>query len=351
MNKKDAQGRTDRIRAFRSELETLQGEGVLDLPPDQAERLRRHHDDLLRQFAEQFDVDISRDQRQLSWGMRLASLFGALAFSAAAFLFFYRFWGSFTTPVQVGLLVAAVLLATVGVELAARHERSLYFASLIAMVACACFVLNVTVLGQIFNVTPSHHVFAVWAVFALLLAYAYGLRLILVAGLVCLTGWLSASLFTLSGVYWQAFPERPEHFVVAGLAVFGAGLLPQIRWPDFAGIYRVLGLLVFFLAILTLSNWGPASYLPLANNTIENLYVSLGFASAGLSIWLGIRRQWGGVVNLASTFFVIYLFVKLFDWWWDWMPKYLFFLLLGMIAVVLLFVLRRLRERGRGEAA
>ena len=60
--------------------------------------------------------------------------------------------------------------------------------------------------------------------------------------------------------------------------------------------------------------------------------------------------RWAGVVNLGSTFFVLYLYTKLFDWFWDWMPKYLFFLLLGLVAVLLLVVMRRFRAR-TGETA
>jgi hypothetical protein len=47
------------------------------------------------------------------------------------------------------------------------------------------------------------------------------------------------------------------------------------------------------------------------------------------------------------TFFVILLYSKLFDWWWDLMPKYLFFLILGLIAVGLLLVLHKARSFAR----
>jgi len=80
------------------------------------------------------------------------------------------------------------------------------------------------------------------------------------------------------------------------------------------------------------------------DESVEHLYQVAGFILAGLTIWLGIRRHWPGVTNLGSTFFVIFLYTKLYDWWWDWMPKYLFFLLLGAIAVLVLLVLRRLRS-------
>jgi uncharacterized membrane protein len=351
MNKDQAQARADQIRAFQSELALLQREGVMRLSGAAQDAVQQYHSGLLRGYAAEFDVDTSLDQKQLSWGMRLASLFGALALSAAVFFFFYRFWGGFGTPLQVGLLVAAPLLATLGVEFAARRERSLYFASLMALVAVACFVLNLSVLGQIFNITPSPNAFLAWAGFSLLLAYGYGLKLVLVlvAGLTCLMAWLSAQVGSWSGLYWLSFGERPEHFILVGLAVSALGWREQLRFPGFAGIYRVYGLLVVFLAILILANWGRISYLPWSNTAIENGYQLLGFAGSALAVWLGIRRHWPGVVNLGSTFFVLYLYTKLFDWFWDWMPKYLFFLLLGLVAVSLLMVMRRLRAR-TGEA-
>lgn len=351
MNKDEAQARADRIRAFQSELAVLRREGVLSLSDAAKDAVQQYHSGLLRRYAAEFDVDTTLDQKQLSWGMRLASLFGALALSAAVFFFFYRFWGGFATPLQVGLLVAAPLLATLAVEFAARRERSLYFASLIALVAVACFVLNLSVLGQIFNITPSPHAFLAWAGFSLLLAYGYGLKLALVAGLTCLMAWLSAQVGTWSGLYWLSFGERPENFILVGLAVAALGWREQLRVPGFAGIYRVYGLLVVFLAILILANWGRVSYLPWPNTVIENGYQLLGFAGSALAVWLGIRRHWAGVVNLGSTFFVLYLYTKLFDWFWDWMPKYLFFLLLGLVAVLLLVVMRRFRARSAGAAA
>ena len=41
-------------------------------------------------------------------------------------------------------------------------------------------------------------------------------------------------------------------------------------------------------------------------------------------------------------------FAKLFDWWWQLLPRYLFFLLLGLIAVLLLVMLQRWRRSAPG---
>jgi uncharacterized membrane protein len=65
--------------------------------------------------------------------------------------------------------------------------------------------------------------------------------------------------------------------------------------------------------------------------------------SAG-AIWLGIRQNWQDVVNTGNVFFTIFLYTKFYDWWWEWMPKYLFFLLVALTAIVMLLIFKRLRD-------
>ncbi len=73
----------------------------------------------------------------------------------------------------------------------------------------------------------------------------------------------------------------------------------------------------------------------------------LGFAvSAGL-IALGIRQQWPDVINTGNAFFVLFLYTKFVDWWWDIMPKYLFFLVIALTSLLLLLVYKRVRLQSR----
>ena len=348
--KESAQKRADRIQAFSEELDTLLDEQVIELSPDDRQRIDDYHTGLLAGYAQDFDIDTSGTGKQLSWGMRIVSFFGAIALSAAVFFFFYRFWGGLGTSTQVGILVIAPLLTTLAVEYAARREKTFYFASLLALVALACFILNLSVLGVIFNIIPSQNAFLVWGAFALALAYGYGLRLLLVGGITCLMGYLAATVGTWSGCYWLSFGERPENFIVAGLLLTLLALIPQRRNPAFASIYRVYGFLATFIAILILANWGRISYLDLHPQTIEVIYQLAGFALAAAVTALGIFRNWPGTTNLGCTFFVLYLYTKLFDWWWDAMPKYLFFLLIGLIAIGLLSLLKRMRTMVQGGA-
>lgn len=341
-----AQQRVDRIHAFQTELDQLQRDGLLVLSAEQEQRLTAHHSQLLQELGHEFDIDTTAAQKQMSLGMRIVSFLGALALAASVFFFFYRIWGLISTPVQLLVLASGPLLAVFAMEWTRKREHSPYFTSLAGLVAFAAFVLNLHLMGSIFNITPSPNAFLVWGAFAFLLAYTHDLRLLLVAGILCVLTYLSASVGTWRGGYWLSFGERPENFLPAGFVLF---LVPAVihhrDHPDFPNYYRLFGMLTVLLAVLILSHWGRGSYLHLADKDIETLYQLLGFALAGLTIWIGVRWGWPALTNLGGTFFVIDLYTKFFDWWWDWMPKYLFFLTLGLVAILLLMVFKRLRSQ------
>jgi len=340
----EAQQRADEIRVFRREVDRLQRAGVLELSAAQAAAVAEHHQALLAGYAQRFDIDQDVKAGQLSLGMRVASFLGALALAASVLFLFYQFWGGFSTAVQVGLLVFAALgsfAVTVWVQ---GRDHSGYFTKLAALLAFVCFVLNVVMLGQIFNITPSDQALIAWAAYALLLAYSCDLRLLLAAGILCVIAYVSARTGTWSGMYWLSFGERPENFLPAALLIFIApSLLHRRRFAEFSPIYRVFGLLTALLPVLVLSHWGGASYLDLDNSVIEGGYQLFGFALSAAAIWLGARRGWSEAINTGITFFVIFLYTKIYDWCWEIMPKYLFFLVVGLLAVLILLVLKRLR--------
>jgi uncharacterized membrane protein len=347
MSRSAAQQRADDIRVFTGELARLEQEGVVALTQAQRDALAAHHRSLLSRLAQDYDIDRDVRAKQLSLGMRIASFLGALALAASVFFLFRQFWDRFSTAVQVVVLISAAL-GTFGATLWIQgRESSGYFTKLAAMVAFACFVINIGLLGQIFNITPSDKALLPWAAFALVLAYACDLRLLLAAGILCLVAWIAARTGTWSGMYWLHFGERPENFFPAAVILFLAPqVVPHGRFTGFGPIYRIFALLALFLPMLVLANWGRISYLDFEEDAIEGFYQLMGFVLSAGAIWLGARRHWTEVVNTGATFFVIFLYTKFFDWWWDVMPKYLFFLVLGLTAVLLLVVMRRLRASG-----
>jgi uncharacterized membrane protein len=279
--------------------------------------------------------------------MKIASFLGALGLAASVFFLFYQFWGRFGTQTQVMILMAAPLAGLAATMVAAQKEKTGYFAKLLGLVSLACFVLNLSMFGQMFNIAPSENAFLVWAAFAFLVAYAADARLLLAFGIISLAGFLSAKTGTWSGCYWINFGERPENFFPAAALLFMAPFLPHQKFSGFAAIYRVFAMLLFFIPVLILSNWGAVSYLHLTRDAIEAIYQIAGFLFSAAAIWIGIKRAWPEVVNTGNVFFTIFLYTKFYDWWWDWMPKYLFFLVIGLTAILMLLVFKRLRKTVR----
>jgi uncharacterized membrane protein len=352
LTRDEAQKRADELELFAQMLARLEREGVVALSDEQRSSLESHRQRTLGALSRGFDIDRDTRGRQLTRGMRVASFLGALAFAASVFFLFRRFWGVLGSGPQVAILVTASLATLALTAWLQRRDGSGYFTRLAATVAFACFVLNVSVLGGIFNITPSDRALLPWAAYALLLAYACDLRLLLAAGLICITVFLAARAGEFGGLYWLDFGERPENFYPAALVMFLAPVVvPQTRHAGFAQIYRVFGLLALFLPMLALAFSGEDSYLELAASTIRHSYQALGFVLSAAAVWLGLRAQWPEVINTAVVFFVVFLFTKFFDWWWEVMPKYLFFAVLGLTALLALFVLRRLRAGAPRAAA
>jgi hypothetical protein len=345
ITKSEAQHRVDEIKAFQAELARLQQDGVLQLTEQQYQAIDTYHNDLQQAFVQEFDVDRDQRAKQLTRGMRIASFLGAIALAASIFFLFYQFWGYFTTQAQVTILILAPVLTFVATAVVTTREKTGYFAKLAAMVSFACFVLNLHMLGHIFNITPTENALLVWAAYGFLLAYMCDARLLLAAGIISFIGFLSARMGTWGGMYWLYFGERPENFFLSAILLF---LMPQFisqrHYWRFDVTYRVLSMLTLFIPILILSNYGAISYLPWDRNIIEGMYQLSGFVLSAGAIYLGIRKRWSEVVNTGNVFFVIFLYTKFFDWWWDIMPKYLFFLVIALSAILILLIYKRLRE-------
>jgi uncharacterized membrane protein len=346
-NKQEAQQCVDRIHAFRQQLAELIRHGVLELTPEQSARVESHLSSELSDLASRFDVDTSEAQKRISLGMRIISTLGGMAFCAALVLFFYRYWGYLGTPAQVVVLVLAPLLGLAALHIISRYDKTSYYTAVTALVVMAAFITNVNMLGLIFAMIPSQGCLLAWGAFALFLAYAYRVRLILAAGLGLLIAFAAATITAAQGGFWLYMFERPENFIPAGLVLAAAPLvLKHRRAVEFPVIYHLVGLLFIFLPIEMLIHMGEGLPGPHAG-VLSAIFRLAGFLGSMTAIWLGIRGASPSIVNMSSAFFTLYLFDQLFAWWWDWMPKYLFFLAVGGIALALLYIFQRMRFRMR----
>jgi uncharacterized membrane protein len=344
-----AQRRVDQITAFTRELAELEREGILALAAGQRSAVERHHAGLLAGLAKRFDVDRTEGQRQMALGMRIASLLGAVTLSAAVVLFFYRVWGLLTTPVQVAALVAMPLVMLAAVEVAARLEPTRYIAAVLSLIAAASFALNLSGVGTLFNMIPSPLILAVWAAFALAVAYAYGLQLLLAGGVAAAMGYVMSAVAAATGIDWTVSLMRPEPLLLLGPCALAVSFWrPAVRAEGFARTWRLVGLVALLLPLLFLSTWPEVfSYRLLPIGALHAVYDTAGFALPAAAVWAGIRRRWPEVANSASAFLVLFVYAKCFDWWWEAMPRYLFFLMLGGLAIAAMVVLAKLRGRMR----
>jgi hypothetical protein len=242
-------------------------------------------------------------------------------------------------------------MSLVGVELAARRERTLYVSSIFALAAFGTYWLAVVTLGQLLDVplTPP----AIWggALFGLALALPYGFRVILGGALLALLVALAGSVFQASGMPWTLVIEYPEILTIPALALTVLAPRLQAISSSFGAVARLVGFGIAFLALLVLSTAGRASLIPASARAIEVGYQVVMFVLCIATMAMGIRKQWLETVYLSAAALTLFLLVRFVDWFWTALPRYVFFSLLALMAFVWLIALRRLRQRLRVDAA
>jgi uncharacterized membrane protein len=246
---------------------------------------------------------------------------------------------------QATLLCAFPLIALAGVELSARRERTLYFASIFALVAYGTYWLALVVLSGTLNIplTPVY----VWtgALFGLALALPYRFRLVLAGALLSLIVAIAGTVFQAAGIPWDQIFSRLDMVTFAAFAVsLMAPRLGRVT-PAFAPVTRLMALGGALIGLLVMSTFGGASLLPASNRTIEFVYQAVTLVVSIVLIVVAVRRNWNETVYLAGGALTLFLFIRYVDWFWDEIPAYVFFLALALIAIGWLVALRRIRRR------
>lgn len=341
-----AQQRLERIARFREELSALEQEEALALTPEQQTRLEAHLEALTQRLAREHGLDATESGRRLSWGMRLTALLGGVALCAALVLLGHRMWGLLPTSGQVALLGGAPLVLLGAAAWSSRCRMDPFFTTLLALAAGAAFVLDLNTVGVVFNSPGSPHALLAFALFALLVGYGLPSRLLLAAGLLLVCAYASALGQQLSGGWWAAFIEHPAFMIpAAALAYLGPSLA---RGPDpqrFAVVFRGCGAGAGLFALLIASFAEHLCCHGLSLEAAETTAQLLGLGLAAAVVYHGLRLGEASTSNLGALAFVAFLYARLHAWCWEWMPKYAFFFLVGFLALGLLMVFRRLRQR------
>lgn len=143
------------------------------------------------------------------------------------------------------------------------------------------------------------------------------------------TGYLSGW-----GAYWlgMSFPIR---FIAFGAALIAAALLlqPLLARRGLERVSLAMGLLYLFIALWLLSIFGNYGDLDswYSVRQIELFHWSLLFGiAAAVVIWLGLKRDDAMLRGFGLTFLCINLYTRFFEFFWDSMPKAIFFVVLGL---------------------
>jgi hypothetical protein len=245
------------------------------------------------------------------------------------------------------------MAATTAMIVSGRLERTRYVASLFSIVACGAVVLQTTMLAQLFSLRGSPHAVAVWAAFALAVSIPWRFGIPFAFGLLAAVAYLPALGFWLAGIPWTYALQRPEPMAAMAavtLAIAGADLKigrdTSVRVPDELRAWARGGLLIVILgSLLVLSAAGDVSLWPVNDTAVEVLYQIVAPLAGMSAIVAGLRRGQSETVVIGALFTGAFLLMRFVDWWWDWMPKYLFFLILAAFAIAWLWSLRIARRR------
>jgi uncharacterized membrane protein len=347
------------------------------------------------------------NERKLGRGVTILINLGAVALAAGLLVFFASNWIEFGRGAKVASLFAlTVFFYVAGFELT-RDGRGGFPKLGVALIflGCVMFGTDIVLLALIYDLTAEHawSLLIQWVAW-LSIAYVVRSRLVLFLALLGIVAWFGAEVGYCWGGYWL-YLGRPFHFVGVGaclLAVggvhawrgqreFGAawalvGLLlvylstlilsifdvqknfrldaataPSLVWLLFAAPYVVavvalavihrrwrratltdppVLLVLFLLIVMTL-----ASVIAATHQSRELWFILLLTALSSAGIYLGIAWESPVFLNTSLVFFAVNLYTRFYEYFWDAMPKSLFFIVGGAALILGGIWVERMRRR------
>ncbi len=351
MNKRDAQKRAEQILSFRQEMDVLKSEQILHLSDTDQALVSKYHDDLLDHLSATFDTDRTKGQANLSIGMQIASTLGAIAFSFALFLVFETFWDDLGIYVQLGL---ASLLPFVGLGLTVAIDRIFktpYYTGLSVIVAIACLVGNILILGHYFNLPDSPNAFLLWGIYGIILSLRYQLAFPLFLSALSIFTFIGGFLTEMLGYNWSHTIYGELYLAPALVAAAACYLYLPARRYHLTPVLFLTAFLVGACSLLQLSLAGRYSFITIDKDLIEFIYTLLALGFGGISIAIALKQDWSLSKYAAIGFLILILLAKYHDWAWDVLPEYVFFLILGVFSIAIIVVLRKTRAYLQGASS
>ena len=346
-------------------------------------------------------------ERKLGRGVTLLINLGAIALGAGLLIFFASNWIEFGRGAKIASLLGLTLFFYVaGFELT-REGRGSFPKLGVALVflGCVMFGTDIVLIALIYDLTAEH----AWSLLIqgvawLSIAYVVRSRLVLFLALVGVVAWFGAEVGYCWGGYWL-YLGRPFHFIGVGACMLAVGGLHAWRGRrDFAAAWALVGLLLVYLSTLILSifdvqkhvrldtatagvvvwvlfaapyvlalaavtvihlRWQRttltdppvlvglfvlvlmtlASVIALTHQSRELWFILLLTVLTSAGIYLGIAWESPVFLNTSLVFFAVNLYTRFYEYFWDAMPKSLFFIVGGAALILGGIWVERMRRR------
>ena len=386
-------------RILREAIQGWRAAGALDA--DQAERLLA-----TLAPAPRAQRAVS-NERKLGRGVTILVNLGAIILAAGLLIFFASNWIEFGRAAKIGSILALTLFFYVaGFEL--TREGRLSFPKLglaLIFLGCVMFGTDIVLLALIYDLTAEHAwSFLVQWIAWLAVAYVVRSRLVLFLGLIGITAWFGAEVGYCWGGYWL-YLGRPFHFIGLGVTLIAVGGVHAWRGRrEFAAAWALVGLLLVYLSTLILSifdlqrnfrlemsvaptlvwlmfsapyvlaivtlavihvKWRrvslaepPAmlalfllialaivSVVAITPHSRELWFILLLTVLTSSGIYLGIAWESPVFLNTSLVFFAVNLYTRFYEYFWDAMPKSLFFVVGGAALILGGIWVERMRRR------
>jgi uncharacterized membrane protein len=347
------------------------------------------------------------NERKLGRGVTILINLGAIVLGAGLLVFFASNWVEFGRAAKIASLFALTLAFYVaGFELT-RDGRWSFPKLGVALVflGCVMFGTDIVLLALIYDLGAEHAwSFLVQAVAWLAVAYIVRSRLVLFLGLIGVVAWFGAEVGYCWGGYW-IYLGRPFHFIGVGACLLAvAGVHGWRGQRDFAAAWALVGLLVVYLSTLILSifdvqrhvrvdaatapalvwllfavpyvlaaialgiihrRWSRstlaeppavvvlvllgcmilASVIAVTPHSRELWFILLLTLLTSAGVYLGIAWESPVFLNTSLVFLAVNLYTRFYEYFWDAMPKSLFFIIGGATLMLGGVWVERMRRR------
>ncbi|AAM05454.1 TPA: DUF2157 domain-containing protein [Methanosarcina acetivorans] len=352
--------------------------------------------------AEKMKEDLAEYKRERRSKKQIVafSTIGAILIGIGAILFVASNWEKIGNTVKVLLLVGT----TVGVHYAGyrlKYEQQKYprLGSALVLLSALLFGASLFLIAQIYNINANNSTLVlIWilGVFPLI----YGYRSASIAGLCSLLFYLWVSLLYRESPDLDKLISIWDLYLISGISIYFLGVLngltEKVKHAEtpfkFMGlqaalfalfahtfklgeyqpdkivpvIYAILGIL--FLAVLLpkplrerlIGFQADASmsivallmagitlttiYIPASEETYMVLFNVIFLGLLTLLLYAGYSTENIGIINTAMFWFVLLIFARYFDFFWELLPRSLFFMLGGLVLLVISVVLERKRR-------